>query len=55
MLFNLKLTNNLVITYNNFDFQKNIKYQLIDNHKAIRLVITKKFIHNTNIFFKELK
>ena len=41
--------------YDNFDFQKSVKHQLINNHEVIRLVITNKFIYDTDILFKELK
>ncbi len=41
--------------YNNFDFQKNVKHQLVNNYKVMRSVITSKFIYDTDILFKELK
>ncbi len=49
------MTDDLIIIYNNFDFQKSIKHQLVDDHKAMRSVITDKFIHNIDISSEELK
>ena len=54
-LSSLELTNDLVMTYNNFNFQKNVKHQLVDNHETMRSVITDKFIHDADISSEEFK
>ena len=43
------------MTYNNFNFQKSIKHQLINDYEIMRSVITNKFIHNINISSEKLK
>jgi len=43
------------MTYNNFDFQKSIKHQLINNHKIIKLIIINKFIYDINILSEKFK
>ena len=49
------MADDLVIVYDNFDFQEGVKYQLVGNHEAMRSVTTGKFIHSTDIPSGELK